>query len=266
MNISPWAKGPLELIKHAMGHLDCAGDTDRRIALIGFDNATEVCIDVFIRLPPQLRDGYEIKREDVTKYLRSFNSKIGFVDDYIQEKGIDTEISTNELLWFHTLRNELYHSGNGMVPELHVLEGARNLCIAVYGCLFNIDAFTLLDVKVEKDEEHGNVPFLSQNVEMEYLRTFIEFEKELRRYVIQKNGDSRRAKRGPVMHIREYGNELGFSGELMEKLHNANRMKTGIVHGDDEYVIPDFNYEDASIALREANELITNKIDELTRQ
>jgi hypothetical protein len=45
---NPWLHGPLELIKHANGHLLADGDTDRRIALIGFDNAIEVCIDVFL--------------------------------------------------------------------------------------------------------------------------------------------------------------------------------------------------------------------------
>jgi hypothetical protein len=52
--------------KACVEHLNDGGDTDRRIALIGFDNATEVCVDVFIRLPPKLRNNYEIKREDVT--------------------------------------------------------------------------------------------------------------------------------------------------------------------------------------------------------
>ena len=48
--LNPMGRGPFELIKHADGHVKDSGDTDRRIALIGFDNAIEVCIDVFIKL------------------------------------------------------------------------------------------------------------------------------------------------------------------------------------------------------------------------
>jgi len=258
MNLSPWAKGPLELIKHALEHLNDGGDTDRRIALIGFDNATEVCVDVFIRLPPKLRNNYEIKREDVTKHLRSFNSKIGFVEDYINEKAIETDLSINELLWYHTLRNELYHSGNGMVPELHVLEGARDNCLAVYSCLFSVDAFEMLGVNKEVKEQ--DMPFVSQNIEMEYLRTFIEFEKSLRKYVVKRKGPEK-AKRGAFMHIREFGGELGFTPDLLKRLREANQMKNGIVHGDDEILIPDFNYETATDTLIEANELVNCKAE-----
>lgn len=260
MNLTPWAKGPLELIRHALEHLNIGGDTDRRIALIGFDNATEVCVDVFIRLPPKLRNNYEIKREDVTKHLRSFNSKIGFVEDYINEMQIETELSTNELLWYHTLRNELYHSGNGMVPEMHVLHGARDNCLAVYSCLFGVDAFELLEV--EKEPKEQNMPFVSQNIEMEYLRTFIEFEKNLRQYVVKRKG-SARSKRGAMMHVREFGVELGFSEDLLEKLREANQMKNGIVHGDDEILIPDFDYERATDALMEANEIVARNLSKI---
>ena len=42
IDIPPWAKGPFELLRHAYEHLQKGDDNDRRIALIGFDNAIEV--------------------------------------------------------------------------------------------------------------------------------------------------------------------------------------------------------------------------------
>jgi hypothetical protein len=48
-DLKPWMHGPFELIRHADGHLREGDDTDRRIALIGFDNAIEVSIDVYVR-------------------------------------------------------------------------------------------------------------------------------------------------------------------------------------------------------------------------
>lgn len=41
-DLKPWMRGPFELIRHADRHLKANGDTDRRIALIGFDNAIEI--------------------------------------------------------------------------------------------------------------------------------------------------------------------------------------------------------------------------------
>jgi hypothetical protein len=77
--IPPWAIGPLELIKHANEHFLSAGDIDRRVALIGFDNAIEVCIDVFVRLHPQLRGGHEITKEDSARFLANYHSKIAHI-------------------------------------------------------------------------------------------------------------------------------------------------------------------------------------------
>jgi hypothetical protein len=57
IDLRPWARGPFELIRHADEHYHSTGDVDRRIALIGFDNAIEVSIDVFIRLHPKVRGG-----------------------------------------------------------------------------------------------------------------------------------------------------------------------------------------------------------------
>ena len=40
--LKPWVCGPYELIRHAEGHRAATSDTDRRMALIGYDNAVEV--------------------------------------------------------------------------------------------------------------------------------------------------------------------------------------------------------------------------------
>lgn len=43
----PWTSGPAELFRHAESHRTQRGDTDRRLALIGYDNTIEVCIDTY---------------------------------------------------------------------------------------------------------------------------------------------------------------------------------------------------------------------------
>lgn len=67
----------MELIRHAHGHFEKDGDTDRRIALIGFDNAIEVCIDVYIRLHPKLRKGVELRREEVDAASKNYPRQTG---------------------------------------------------------------------------------------------------------------------------------------------------------------------------------------------
>jgi hypothetical protein len=103
---------------HADDHYRRPDDTDRRLALIGFDNAIEVCVDTFVGLNPRNRGGYQISRNDKTTILWSFHSKVEFLERYAAEKGIALgEGLIDAVVWYHDLRNELYHSGNDMTPE-----------------------------------------------------------------------------------------------------------------------------------------------------
>ncbi len=86
VDLLPRARGPYELLRHAYEHLRKGDDTDRRIALIGFDNGIEVSIDVFLRLHPRLRNGYEISKEDQVKARQNHHMKIEFLDKYVQDK------------------------------------------------------------------------------------------------------------------------------------------------------------------------------------
>ena len=45
-----WAVGPFELLVHAEEHFRRADDIDRRLAVIGFDNAIESGITTYLSL------------------------------------------------------------------------------------------------------------------------------------------------------------------------------------------------------------------------
>jgi hypothetical protein len=181
-DLKPWMRGPFELIRHADGHRVAKGDTDRRIALIGFDNAIEVAIDVFIRLHPKIRGGVEIPRAQVEVATRTYHSKIEFLDSYVQDRKMPLRVSVEDIVWYHQLRNELYHSGNGMVPEEYVIVGARSAALAVFQALFGVDISELLLVDNTPAKEVAHRALIpSQNPEMEFLRQFIELEQEVRK-------------------------------------------------------------------------------------
>lgn len=50
--LKPWAYGPFEVLLHAETHYRSGEDFDRRIAIIGFDNAIEVAITTYLSLHP----------------------------------------------------------------------------------------------------------------------------------------------------------------------------------------------------------------------
>jgi hypothetical protein len=174
-------KGPFELFKHAAGHLQGAGDTDRRLALIGFDQTIEVCIEVYIRLHPRLREGVEIDREDSAKALKSFHSKIEFLEKHFRGRGAPLRVSFEAIVWYHSLRNELYHSGNGMIPELHVIEGAKEMAAIVFESVFGVGC--LGEDRPGKGQSAEEPLFAAtQGVapEMDYLQAFVRSEEVLR--------------------------------------------------------------------------------------
>jgi hypothetical protein len=67
----------------------------------------------------------------VDQALRNYHTKIEFLDNHVQTLQIKLSIPVDEIVWYHQLRNELYHAGNGMVPEVRVIEGARSAALAV---------------------------------------------------------------------------------------------------------------------------------------
>ena len=145
-----------------------------------------------------------------------------------------------------------------MVPEMHVIEGSRAASLSVYKALFNIDASSFLGIKKLDlaDEQKTNIPYISQNAEMDFLRLYIEFEKELRKYVSTRLGDKDKARRIAGENWLRFTKEHSVPMKTNEAILKSSRLRTKIVHGDEEMVIDDISYEEASSALLNALELI----------
>lgn len=151
--ISTWARGPFELIIHAEGHLRDGHDFDRRIALIGFDNAIEVAISTYLSIPPQFRDGRSYKKSDVERWERDYHSKLDFLGTTLEERGVGWNVKEPDIIWVHRQRNQLYHSSYGGVPEMSVIEIARNAALWIFSVLFDVeDADAELDKSIRSRE------------------------------------------------------------------------------------------------------------------
>ncbi|WDT79485.1 MAG: hypothetical protein MPW14_20465 [Candidatus Manganitrophus sp.] len=73
--LTPWALGPFEIILHAEMHYRNGEDFDRRIAVVGFDNAIEVAIHTYLSLHPIQRQNRTYPKGDVEKWLDNFHTK-----------------------------------------------------------------------------------------------------------------------------------------------------------------------------------------------
>ncbi len=143
--LEPWIYGPLELIKHAEEHQQASGDFDRRMALIGYDNAIEVSLSTYLQLHPTQRGGAEYPKERVKYWLMNYHSLLDFFfDEFMKNLGQPSPIARKTFIHHHNLRNNLYHEGKNFVPPKRDIQGARAAALYIFSTLFNVNGEELL--------------------------------------------------------------------------------------------------------------------------
>ncbi len=130
----PWTDGPRELIQHAVDHLDLGGDFDRRVAMISIDNAVELIIKTYLGLPERTRGSKGPSRRELAEASESFPMLLDLLQKYSANK--ITGFSLDDIEWYHRIRNQLYHSGNGITVELSKVETYLELGIILFKSLF----------------------------------------------------------------------------------------------------------------------------------
>lgn len=233
--LKPWARGPFELILHAESHLKVGSDFDKRIALISFDNAIEVTITTFLRLHPKQRGGRAYARDKVEQWLANYHSKLDFLfEDYIRGMGAPALITLDEIIWYHNLRNELYHAGNGMVPDENSLSGARAAALWIFSILFQEDAECLLRAQLltpvpapKKDE--GILP-----AQMRFLQSFIRLERTLVS-ALQATGVVDAGTKPPTNFRKTWHSFAAQAGVVLQNydavISEAQKARNSLVHG-----------------------------------
>lgn len=110
----PWASGPQEILVHGLSLLSIESDRNRRLAMINIDNAVELMMKTYLGLPRRAT-GLTIKRAELAEAFQSFPNLLDAMDKYAVDKL--TGVHLDEVEWYHRLRNELYHNGNGLTVE-----------------------------------------------------------------------------------------------------------------------------------------------------
>lgn len=145
----PWALGPFELILHAETHYRIGEDLDRRIAIVGFDNAIEVAIHTYLNLAPIQRSNRTYIRKEVDGWLENFHTKLDFFEEEIKGRGLTPICTKAEFVWYHEVRNNQYHVGGATIPQERELDSIRKAAIWVFGVLFDVpDVEALLDAQL----------------------------------------------------------------------------------------------------------------------
>jgi hypothetical protein len=132
----PWITGPRELLDHGLEHLQGnATDFDRRIALISIDNAVELMIKTYLSQPSRAL-GLRIPRKRLEEISGSFPDLLDALEQYGKDRL--GEIDLSDIEWFHRLRNELYHAGNGLTVEKQKVTVYAQIAEQLFVNLFEI--------------------------------------------------------------------------------------------------------------------------------
>lgn len=144
--LTPWALGPFEVMLHAEMHYRNGEDFDRRIAIVGYDNAIEVAIHTYLNLHPIQRQNRTYLKASVEQWLENYHTKIDFLMAEVTNRGVPLLCDKAEFVWYHEVRNGQYHAGGATVPQARELQGIRNAAVWAFGVLFDVaDVETLIE-------------------------------------------------------------------------------------------------------------------------
>jgi hypothetical protein len=159
--MKPWVSGPKELLEHAIAHMPAGSAFDYRIALISIDNAVELAIKVFLGLPERARGSPGPGRRDLEQASQSFPDLLDLLEKHAPDKIVGFDLGDIE--WYHRLRNDLYHNGNGITVDPEKVDGYLQLSKVLFERLFgekiaenaspktdSLGEFILLWAKLEK--------------------------------------------------------------------------------------------------------------------
>src|SRR5258708_2073742 len=132
-HVQPWASGPGEILRHGLELLRKDTDTNRRLAMISIDNAVELMVKTYVGLPKRIT-GLSITRKELQEIGESFPALLDALERYAPDRLDGVDLGAIE--WYHRLRNELYHQGNGLTVERDKVEVYAELANILFQNLF----------------------------------------------------------------------------------------------------------------------------------
>jgi uncharacterized protein YutE (UPF0331/DUF86 family) len=221
MASQPWASGPKEILEHGISLLRKDSDKNRRLALLAVDNAVELTIKTYLGLPKRI-NGINVPRKEYAEFSESFPKLLDALESYATEKlsGIDL----GEIEWFHRLRNQLYHQGNGLTVDRDKVEIYSELAKLLFESLFE----TALEFAAE--DQHQLLG--------EFLAAWVYFERvvsALSHTHLDKLSTLGGRPRPPLMAISEMVRAGVFDPEEADEINELRKIRNNVVHGMVDY-------------------------------
>jgi hypothetical protein len=206
----PWASGPGELLKHGLDLLKTDSDSNRRIAMINIDNSVELMLKTYLGLPKRITN-LQIPRKEFQEISESFPSLLDAIEKYSSDR--IAGINLGEIEWYHRLRNELYHQGNGLTVEREK--------VTVYAELANLLFEKLFGEKLLESKD------FSSKLLGDFMSLWIEVEKNMTPYLKDGGKDGRIYMNNPQFYL----NKGVISKNQYDDFMETKKIRNEVVHG-----------------------------------
>jgi hypothetical protein len=179
--------------------------------MIIIDNAVELILKTYLTLPERVT-GLSIARKIREEYCSSFPNLLDGVEQHAPDKLIG--LNLGEFEWFHRLRNELYHQGNGLTVEKRNVEVYAELAEKLFESLF--------DCKLQIDAP--------KNTDAELIGEFFEKWIDIERKLAQSIEGGRRISSSRAAELLYKKGELSRAD--FETFKQVQVIRNQLVHGD----------------------------------
>jgi len=214
--------------------------------MIAIDNAVELAIKTYLGLPRRAT-GVAITRKEFAEISENFGKLLDGLESHCQDKLLGIDLA--EVEWYHRLRNQLYHQGNGLTVEREK--------VAVYAELARLLFANLLDVNIEfqPDDSRDRVG--------RFLGGWVAIEKNIASIARQYRNDltvTGQRIPPPMVAFQGLANMKVLKPKLARRIDHFRALRNRIVHGESE---PTAELSDAIISeLDGINDELTKIISE----
>lgn len=227
MSQPPWTSGPSEILQHGLSLLEKDSDKNRRLSMLSIDNAVELIIKTFLGLPSRI-SGIKIPRKEYQEISESFPLLLDALEKHAPDKLIGVDLG--EIEWFHRLRNQLYHQGNGLTVDKDKVEIYGELAKLLYRNLFG------LEIKVSQKNTHeilGEFIVVWSEIEHSISDLVETNEEKLSKIKTTEDGLPLPAWMKRNYGIRELYRVGIINKELFEKITVLQKNRNALIHGNE---------------------------------
>jgi hypothetical protein len=153
MSNHPWKKGPSELVTHAIHHYHQKTDFDNRMSFLLFDVGLETILKTFVSMPEKISSvkfSFQKRKEAIDG---GFVSLINIVEDAYK---FPTTIDIHNVIFYHNIRNKIYHEGNGITVSNEILHTYGLMVVEILKLLIDVDLTDDFNIqnKIKQDQEN----------------------------------------------------------------------------------------------------------------